>query len=240
MIVLQNIKNDLKDHSNEGKAGYLPKFFQSFPGGYGEGDTFLGVSIPHQRAIAKKYATIVSHGETELLLRSGIHEYRMTAVFILVFKFEKSVTEKERDAVVRLYLDNLDFINNWDLVDSSAYKLLGPWLMDRDKSLLYNLAASENLWKQRIAIITTLHFIRNGHYEDTLKLATILLDHDHDLIHKAVGWMLREIGNRDQKVEMEFLRKHYSRMPRTMLRYAIEKFDPGLRQAFLKGTILAD
>jgi 3-methyladenine DNA glycosylase AlkD len=237
MIVFKNIKDDLNYFADEKKSGFLPQFFKAFPGGYGEGDMFLGVSVPHQRAIARKYFKVISHGETELLLRGVFHEYRLTAIFILVMKYEKAVTEKEKAAIISLYLDNIDFINNWDLVDSSAYKLLGAWLCNRDKEMLYKLAVSDNLWKQRISIISTLYFIRNGFFEDTLKLAFILLNHEHDLIHKAVGWMLREIGNRDQEAEMEFLRKHYRKMPRTMLRYAIEKFDQDLRQGFLKGTV---
>jgi 3-methyladenine DNA glycosylase AlkD len=237
MIVFKNIKDDLNDFADEKKSGFLPKFFRAFPGGYGEGDMFLGVTVPDQRTIARKYFKVISHGETELLLRGVFHEYRLTAIFILVMKYEKSSSEKEKGAIIRLYLDNLDFINNWDLVDSSACKLLGAWLFNRDKDLLYQLADCDNLWKKRISIISTLYFIRNGYYEDTLKLAELFLNHDHDLIHKAVGWMLREIGNRDPEVEMEFLMKHYRRMPRTMLRYAIEKFDQDLRQGFLKGTV---
>jgi 3-methyladenine DNA glycosylase AlkD len=237
MIVYKNIKDDLNDFADEKKSGFLPKFFKAFPGGYGEGDLFLGVSVPHQRAIARKYFRAISHGETELLLRGIFHEHRLTAIFILVMKYEKAESEKEKDAIISLYLDNLDFINNWDLVDSSAYKLLGAWLFNREKDLLYELALSENLWKQRISIISTLYFIRNCYYQDALNIALLLLNHEHDLIHKAVGWMLREIGNRDPEIEMEFLIKHYRTMPRTMLRYAIEKFDQDLRQGFLKGTV---
>lgn len=237
MIVFKNIKDDLNGFADEKKSGFLPKFFKAFPGGYGEGDLFLGVTVPHQRTIARKYYKVISHGETELLLRGVFHEYRLTAIFILVMKYEKSSSEKEKDAIISLYLDNLDFINNWDLVDSSAYKLLGAWLYKRDKDLLYELALSDNLWKQRISIISTLYFIRNGCYQDTLNLAVLLLNHEHDLIHKAVGWMLREIGNRDPEIETDFLKKNYRKMPRTMLRYAIEKFDQDLRQDFMKGTV---
>jgi 3-methyladenine DNA glycosylase AlkD len=170
-------------------------------------------------------------------LSQPIHEYRLTAIFILLLKYEKSKSDPEKKAMVDLYLNNIRFINNWDLVDASADKILGPYLLDKPKDLLYELARAEDLWKQRIAIITTFHFIRSNKYEHTLNLAKILLNHKHDLIHKAVGWMLREIGNRDFEVEYNFLKKNYSQMPRTMLRYAIEKFDEDLRQQFLKGLV---
>jgi 3-methyladenine DNA glycosylase AlkD len=236
MILLEKIKEDFNRLADVRKSGFLQKFFKAIPAGYGEGDMFLGVSVPAQRSIARRYFRVISHGETEILLRGIYHEYRLTAIFILVMKFENSKSEKERNAIAGLYLDNIDFINNWDLVDSSAYKILGPWLLNRERDLLFEMAESDNLWKQRIAIITTLHFIRNGQYDDTLNLAGKLLNHDHDLIHKAVGWMLREICKRDPETGKNFLMKHYRQMPRTMLRYAIEKFDEDLRQEFLKGT----
>ena len=219
------------------KSGELARFFQAYPGGYGEGDTFLGVKVPHQREVAKKYYQTISLDEIALLLNENIHEHRLTALFMLVLKYQKSKKEEDKKAVVETYLANISGVNNWDLVDSSCYFILGPWLMERHKKLLYDYAASGELWLQRIAMITTMHFIRNRHYDDALRLAEILLNHPHDLIHKAVGWMLREIGNRDYTVEYRFLLKHYRQMPRTMLRYAIEKFDEPVRQKFLKGEL---
>jgi 3-methyladenine DNA glycosylase AlkD len=232
------IKNELQQNANAEKAEHLLKFFQVFPGGYGENDKFIGVSVPNQRKIANKYYKACSLSEVEQLLNESVHEYRLTALFILVYKFEKLKKRVEQKVIVDLYIDNVININNWDLVDSSAYKILGPYFLDKDKSLLYEYANSECIWKQRISIITTFHFIRNKQYIYTLNIAKILLNHTHDLIHKAVGWMLREIGNRAFKVEFNFLKEHYTYMPRTMLRYAIEKFDEDVRQQFLKGKII--
>jgi len=156
---------------------------------------------------------------------------------MLVLKYQKEKDENKKQEFVDTYIRNLERINNWDLVDSSAHLILGPYLMDRDKSLLYDFAKSDNLWVQRVSIIATFHFIRNGKYDDALRISEMLLNHKHDLIHKAVGWMVREIGNRDFDVEYNFLLKHYKSMPRTMLRYAIEKFPEELRQRFLKGKV---
>ena len=158
-------------------------------------------------------------------------------MLILVCKFEKAKLDEDKKAIVDLYINNLEYVNNWDLVDSSAYKILGAYLEERDRSILYRLAKSNHLWSQRVAIIATLWFIGKNKFSDTLNIAQILLNHEHDLIHKAVGWMLREVGNRDFETEFQFLKKHYKQMPRTMLRYAIEKFDPELRQRFLKGLV---
>lgn len=237
MGYLADIRHELNKHIIPEKAEFLPVFFKAFPGGYGEGDQFIGVMVPEQRKVAKKYFTKVSLQEVEELLQEPIHEYRLTALFILVYKFERLKSEAEKKEVVDLYLNNLSFVNNWDLVDSSADKILGPYLWDKEKTMLYHFAKSGDLWKQRVAIITTYHFIKQNHFTDTLELAKILLCHEHDLIHKAVGWMLREIGKRDFAVEYNFLAEHYQEMPRTMLRYAIEKFEPELRQKFLNGLI---
>lgn len=170
-------------------------------------------------------------------MQSEFHEHRLTALIILVHKFEKVRTEEEKKQIVDLYFANLDYVNNWDLVDTSADKILGAYLADKDRSLLYQLARTDHLWKQRIAIMATFYFIRNNDFTDTLEIARILLNHEHDLIHKAVGWMLREVGKRGFETEFEFLQKYYREMPRTMLRYAIEKFDEDLRQQFLQGLI---
>ena len=231
------IKEELKKYSNAEKAEFLPKYFQAFPGGYGEGDEFLGIVVPYQREIARKYYQKISFSEIEKLLHEPIHEYRLTALFILTLQYEKSKVATERDAIVNLYIDNLAHINNWDLIDSSAHKILGPYFIDSDKSTLYQFAHSGNIWKQRVSIITTLHFIHHQQYDDALNIATILLNHKHDLIHKAVGWILREIGKKNFDVEFEFLMKYYRKMPRTMLRYAIEKFQENVRQEFLKGKL---
>ena len=237
MNCIQAVKDELQNYIDSEKAGFLPRFFKTGPGEYGEGDRFIGVTVPNQKKAARKYYKDISLDEVGQLLQEPIHEYRLTALFMLVLKYEKLRTETERKAVTDLYLSSTSCINNWDLVDSSAHKILGPYFWDKDKELLYEFANSGDLWKQRIAIITTYHFIRNLQFEDTLNIAKILLHHKHDLIHKAVGWMLREIGNRDFATEFNFLKEHYRQMPRTMLRYAVEKFEEGLRQQFLKGLV---
>lgn len=236
MDYVRLIKEELGRHSNPEKKEFFPKFFKAEPGGYGEGDLFMGVTVPHQRKIAKQYFRQISLAEAEKLLQDPVHECRLTALFILVNKYEKSKDQREKEEIIQCYLNNLPFVNNWDLVDSSAYKLLGPHLENTDRRLLYELAAAPDLWKPRIAIIATFHFIKNDDFEDTFRIAEQLLEHPHDLIHKAVGWMLREVGNRDRGRELEFLDRHYQRMPRTMLRYAIEKLEPELRQQYLQGT----
>jgi len=233
----KKIKSELEKYADPEKAEFLPHFFKAVPGGYGEGDLFMGVKVPFQRIIARKYYRDISLQEVEKLLQDPVHECRLTALFILCLRFGKSRTEEDKKEIVDLYLRNLSFVNNWDMVDSSADKILGPYLMDKEKDLLCELAESGDLWKQRTAVMTTYYFIRNGRFTETLELAERFLGHKHDLIHKAVGWMLREIGKRNFSVEYEFLLKHYRAMPRTMLRYAIEKFEPQLREKFLKGRI---
>ncbi len=232
------IRQELKACADPEKAAFLPRFFKAVPGGYGEGDRFLGVTVPLQRKIARTHYSDIELSVLECLLRDQFHECRLTALFILVLKYEKAMGAEEKQLLADYYLGNIDYVNNWDLVDSTAYKILGPHLETADRSLLYELANSGHLWRQRVAIISTLHFIRAGDFNDTLKLSEILLDHKHDLIHKAVGWMLREVGNRDFNTEYIFLKRHYQAMPRTALRYAIEKFDPALRKQFLTGTLI--
>ncbi len=234
---LDQIKHDLNCHIDPEKAAFLPKFFNAVPNGYGEGDQFLGIKVPDQRKIAKKYFNNVSLETVQELISDCIHEYRLTGLIMLVYKFEKAKTDQEKQEIVELYLRKILYVNNWDLVDSSADKILGAYLMEKNKDILYELAKSNHLWKQRIAIISTFHFIRRYEFEDTLEISKILIHHDHDLIHKAIGWMLREVGKRDFLTELEFLKEHYQEMPRTMLRYAIEKFEPELREKFLKGMI---
>ena len=229
----EKIISELKSVSDKEKALFLPHFFKTGKGEYGEGDQFLGIQVPQQRKIAKKFLPAIDEKDLKTLIASPFHEVRLTALFILVGKFEKSKSTEEKRFWVDFYLNNRSFVNNWDLVDSSAHQILGSWLYDKDRTPLYELANSNNLWDQRIAIISTYYFIRKNDFEDTLKIAEILLFHPHDLIHKAVGWMLREVGKRDYETEYGFLEKHYKKMPRTMLRYAIEKFEPRVREMFL-------
>ena len=237
MKTIAKVKNELLGYNDKKRGENLYKFFQAFPGGYGEGDEFIGVTVPNQRTVSKKYYKEISLNEIELLLNESVHEYRLTALFMLVLKYHKEKNEEVKEDIVDTYIKQIERVNNWDLVDSSAHLILGPHLMNRDRGLLCELSISPNLWIQRISIITTYHFIKNMQYVDTLRIAKVLLNHKHDLIHKAVGWMLREVGNRDFGVEYNFLTKHYKIMPRTMLRYAIEKFPEELRQKFLKGDI---
>jgi 3-methyladenine DNA glycosylase AlkD len=232
---LNSIKKELARLADPEKAKHSQRFFQAFPGGYGEGDRFLGLTVPLQRKVAGRYYREITLDELEALLRDPFHECRLTALYMMRLRFERARTAAEKEAIVELFLRNLDCINNWDLVDSSAPYILGPYLAESKSDLLCKLASSGELWKQRIAMMATFYFIRQGRYRETLCLAEKYLDHPHDLIHKATGWMLREIGNRDQDEEIAFLKKHYRQMPRTMLRYAIEKFDPPLREQFLKG-----
>ena len=237
MDTADRIRDELSAAADEKKAGDYEWFFKTGPGEYGEGDRFLGVTVPSQRKIARKYYKEATLSDVGTLLESGTHEHRLTALFILVLKYEKARDDDEKKAAVDLYLQKLDRANNWDLVDSSAPKILGAWLFDKDRSMLYGLARADHLWRQRVAVLATYYFTKQDDFKDTLRIAELLLGHPHDLIHKAVGWMLREIGNRDRKTEEEFLKKHYKKMPRTMLRYAIEKFEPEERKRYLAGTV---
>lgn len=237
MSYVEKIKADLEQYADPEKRKFLPRFFRAVPGGYGEGDIFMGVTVPPQRKIARKYYKAIPLEDVEKLLQDPFHECRLTALLVLCLRYAGARSEEDKKVLVDLYLRNLSHVNNWDLVDASADKILGAHLLDKDKDLLYSLAASGNLWQQRVAVIATFHFIRHGRYTETLELAERLLGHRHDLIHKAVGWMLREVGKRDIDTACAFLLRHYRRMPRTMLRYAIEKFEPGMRQQFLQGLI---
>lgn len=231
------ITEDLKRFAEPNRVELLEKYFKVIPGEYGFGDKFIGVRVPNQRSVSKKYFKAVSFEDLSKLMCSKIHEFRLTGVFMLVLKFEKEKSESNRKEFVDFYLEHLKFMNNWDLVDSSAYKILGVYLEDKDPKLLYDFAYSDNLWKQRVSIVTTYAFIRNGNYLHTLEISKILLHHDHDLIYKAVGWMIREVGNRNFEKAYQFLTIHYHEMPRTMLRYAIEKYPEDIRQDFLKGRV---
>ena len=216
---------------NPQKAKILARFFKTGKGEYGEGDIFLGITVPQQRSIAKNY-TYLPLTDLEKLINSPIHEYRLICLLILIEKYKKG-SPKEKKNIVAFYLKNTKKINNWDLVDLSAHKILGDYLLDKNKKIIYQLAESENLWERRISILTTFNFIGRGEFEDSLKIAEILLNDKHDLIHKAVGWMLREIGKRDIEAEEVFLRKFHKSMPRTMLRYAVEKFEDKKRKYYL-------
>lgn len=225
----------LEARANTAKAAFFPRFFKSGPGQYGEGDVFLGVTVPRQREVAREFRTLPL-SEIAALLRDPRHECRLTALLILVAQYEKA-GPRARSSLARFYLEHLDRVNNWDLVDSSASRILGAHLQTRNRGLLDRLAKARSLWKPRVAIIATHWFVRQGEFDDALRIADLLLDHPHDLIHKAVGWTLREVGNRDEAVLTRFLRTRYARMPRTMLRYAIEKFPARRRQDYLAGRI---
>jgi 3-methyladenine DNA glycosylase AlkD len=232
---LEEIKKKLKRLRNKEKAKQHQRFFKTGPGEYGEGDIFVGVTVPELRKLAKEYKTI-GPNEIERLLQSPIHEERLLSLFLLNHRFSKE-DEPEKKKIYALYLKNTKFINNWDLVDSSAGHIVGAFLFDKSKKPLYGLAGSENLWERRISIISTFYFIKHNQFTDTLKISNILLKDKEDLIHKAVGWMLRETGKRDMGIEEDFLKNHYKNMPRTMLRYAIEKFPESKRQRYLKSKI---
>jgi 3-methyladenine DNA glycosylase AlkD len=232
MTSLSELKTELGKLADPEKKLKLQQFFKTGKGQYGEGDIFIGVSVPDLRKKAKKYRQLPLL-QVEALLHSEIHEHRLVALHILVGKYSRG-TDLERKKIVELYLDNTTWINNWDLVDSSAHKILGEYYWDKPKNTLYRFAGSDNLWERRISVISTFAFISRGSFEDSLKIAEILLHDEHDLIHKAVGWMLREIGKRDLAKEEEFLIKHYKTMPRTMLRYAIERFEKEKKQFYMK------
>jgi len=231
----QDVIEALQSISDEHRAEIGARFFKTGPGEYGEGDLFLGVTVPQTRKIAAKFRDL-SFYEIEQLITNAFHEVRLTALHILVDKYKRG-DDATKKQVFDFYGHHLDYINSWDLVDTSAPYIVGPHLFKLDRSWLYELAASNELWRQRVSIISTFYFIRQEDYDDTLKISEMLLNHPHDLIHKAVGWMLREVGNRDIEVEEEFLTQHYANMPRTILRYAIEKFPEKLRQDYLKGRI---
>jgi len=232
-VKMKDARRALKKVANPTKAQFAQRFFKTGKGEYAEGDRFLGITVPSVRAIAVQFREL-PRGEVAKLLRSPWHEERLLALVLLVCQFERGGPEVQ-EKIYRLYLRSSRYINNWDLVDSSAPQIVGRYLEKRSRAVLYRMARSRNLWERRIAILATFHFIRREEFAPTLKIAKILLKDDHDLIHKAVGWMLREVGKRDQAVEEKFLRLHAANMPRTMLRYAIEKFPPALRKHYLRG-----
>lgn len=228
----REIQNALKQAADPTKAAFFPSFFKTGKGQYGEGDVFIGVTVPKQREIAKQFRD-TPFEDIEAMLADPVHEMRLTALLILDLQFAKG-SQEERKAIVDFYLRHLDGVNNWDLVDSSAPQMLGTWLLTKkDHAVLYRLARSGKLWRERVAIVATQALIKVGEFEDTIRIAEILLHHKHDLIHKAVGWMLREMGKKDEAVLRAFLDKHAAVMPRTMLRYAIEKMTSKDRAAYL-------
>jgi len=229
---LATLRKDLRTASTPEHARVAQSFFKTAPGQYGEGDRFLGIRVPVIRTFVRKYETL-SLQDIDSLLDSPWHEERIVALLILVRRYERG-DNTDRDAIYDLYLRKTARINNWDLVDCSAPQIVGVHLRDRDRAPLYVLAKSPALWERRIAMLATLHYIREGDFRDAFAIAALLLDDRQDLIHKATGWMLREIGNRDRAAEERFLRKHAARMPRTMLRYAIEKFPAALRRTYLE------
>lgn len=233
---MSKILKELKKYSSPKKAAILQRFFKTKKGEYGEGDKFIGVVVPDIRKVVKSYQDL-DLAEVVLSLHSPIHEERLCAVLILVTQYKKA-DAKQQKKIFQLYLKNYKFINNWDLVDLSAPNIVGAYLRDKPKDILYKLAKSKNLWQKRIAMLATFDDIYHKKSEETIKIAKILLHDEHDLIHKAVGWMLREVGKRvDEKVLLKFLDEYYRTMPRTSLRYAIERLPEAKRLAYLHGKI---
>ncbi len=243
---MSNITDIMLSYQDDAQAKHLSRFFKTGKGQYGEGDLFLGIKVPVTRQIVKEHWQTTSIEELETLLASPYHEIRLCALLILVQQFKKAKKCPDQQAqYVDFYLSHTSSINNWDLVDLSCYEILGNWLLDKDRTRLYQLARSTNLWEQRIAIVSCMTFVRHDDFDDAFAIADILLNHNHDLIHKAVGWILREAGKHDVTKLIHFLNTsapnadhpRYTVMPRTMLRYAIERFEEPLRQAYLKGSI---
>lgn len=232
---VREIKEKLEKAGDKETARFLQKFFKTEAGGYGAGDVFRGIRVPVLRKLAGQFQSLES-SEIEELLHSKFHEDRLFALLLLVRRYEKS-DDVRRTEIYELYLRSTQYINNWDLVDASAEHIVGAYLNDKNRDRLYCLAESKNLWERRVAMMATFHFIKRGDFTDTLRLAEKLLGDREDLIHKAAGWMLRETGKRDLKTEKDFLRLHYRQMPRTMLRYAIEKFPADERRKYLNGEI---
>ena len=232
---VKDIRAKLRKLGDKERAIVSQRFFKTGPGEYGEGDVFLGIKVPELRKLAKEYEDITMK-QVKALLKSSIHEERLLALLILIRKYVKG-DESARKRIYELYIKNTQFINNWDLVDVTAEHIVGAFLRDKDRSPLYRLSRSKNLWERRISIMASFHFIKHNEFSDTLKISKILLADREDLIHKAVGWMLREVGKRHMTTEERFLKDHYKKMPRTMLRYAIERFPESERQRYLKGEI---
>lgn len=229
------ILGELFSAANKEIAEHSSRFFKTGPGEYGEGDQFLGIRVPEQRKIARKYHNLPLD-EVQTLLESKYHEVRLTGLFVLVYKYKKADTHR-KEQIYQFYLTHLDHVNNWDLVDSSAKYIAGHYLFDKDRNILFELAKSKNLWNRRIAILTTFYFIDRNDFSTTLEISDLLFHDNEDLIHKAVGWMLREVGKKDKPVLVNYLNPRYKSMTRTMLRYALEKFSTEERKSYLQAKI---
>jgi len=229
--MLNQIKKDLNKLGSKKRAEASAWYFKTGKGEYGQGDVFLGLTSQQTKDVAKKYFGEITFSDLQKLLNSKIHEHRMAGLRMMVSKYQKG---EDKTKVFNFYLKNTKRINNWDLVDVSALRIVGDYLLDKDRSILYKLAKSKNLWEKRISAISTFRFIKENDFKDSLNIAEILLNDEHDLIHKAVGWMLREIGKKNQGVEERFLKKYYKVMPRTMLRYAIERFEKNKRKFYME------
>jgi 3-methyladenine DNA glycosylase AlkD len=234
-LTLTDIRREVREVADPQAAEFLQRFFQTGPGQYGEGDRFLGIRVPKLRRLARRYRSLPRQEVVELL-RSPWHEERLLALLLLIEQYRRG-SEIERRAIYTIYLAHTRYINNWDLVDASAEHILGAHLDPEHFTVLEERAHSESVWERRIAILSSFHWIKQGVFRPTLHLATVLLEDSHDLIHKAVGWMLREVGKRDMEREEEFLRETYRMMPRTMLRYALEHFPEPRRQQYLRGAV---
>lgn len=239
MSIVKGIYHALRDLSSPEKAAFLPYFFKTGKGEYAEGDKFIGVVVPDSRKIAKYYAVKISFVELDELIKSEFHEMRLVALLILVDKFEKAKKDFEfQSQIAEFYLSHTKYINNWDLVDLSCYKILGRFCYENNKpEVLRKLSESSDMWEKRIAIVGTMYYVKKEHFDLTKEFAVRNLYHPHDLIHKANGWLLREMGKKNEKELFSFLKQYYPEMPRTTLRYAIEKLDESLRQDFLKARI---
>jgi 3-methyladenine DNA glycosylase AlkD len=229
--MLTSIPAELRALASEQRAGTLAKYFKTGPGEYGEGDVFIGLTVPQLRSVAKKYV-LLPHNDLEELLASPIHEYRLLAVMILVYHYEKEPDDRKR--IYDFYLQHTARINNWDLVDASAAHIVGDYLQDKSRQPLYKLAGSKNLWERRIAIVATHAFIKKHQFADTIAITNLLIGDKHDLIHKACGWMLREVGKQDRMVLERYLRDHAKHLPRTTLRYSIERFPVEKRKHYMQ------
>lgn len=233
--MITEIKSGLQDLSSSEKKEFLPRFFKSGKGQYAEGDQFIGVTVPDQRKVAKEFVSKISLTQLAELLYSPIHEHRHCALLMLVSKFEKTTALQQKKEMVAFYLKHRQFINNWDLVDVSCYKILGRYCFEnQDDSILIKLSEEDYLWSKRIAVVSTMFYVKKGSYDLLKKLVIKNLNHEHDLMHKANGWLLREMGKKNEQELLDFLNIYYQKMPRTSLRYAIEKLDEPLRQDYLK------
>lgn len=234
---MNELAAQMLSHADPAQVAGLSSFFKCGVGQYGEGDKFLGIKVPVTRGIVKNCWRSLDFDGIDECLASEYHEIRLAGLLSLIEIFNHSKCARQlQEQCIEFYLSHTDRINNWDLVDLSCYNLLGAWLLDKDRSILYGLAGNgKTIWEQRIGIVSTMTFVRNGQLDDTFAIADILLHHPHDLIHKAVGWLLREAGKKDEKALTDFLDARYGKMPRTMLRYAIEKFPPEMRRHYLLG-----